>query len=181
MFGTIASAQPVERRDLFSEQYGILSEQNIFLRDRSRYTRGQGATTSPSTQPAAVPLSPEQSLVLTGIVFEDGEYRAYFENLQQPAIVRVAAGEAVARGQVAEIAIDAVAYEQEGQVTWIEIGKDLTGAIPAARSVSTIVTSSPTTATPTPAGSPGSSSGAPSSSIAEQMRLRRLQELNRGR
>src|SRR5690606_25762470 len=99
------------------------------------------------------------TLMLTGVVFEDGAVRAYFENLAGGAPVRVALGESVGRGIVTDIAIDAVAYQDiEGHVRWVEIGQDLTGTdavvAPAARpGLATPAAGTPAAGTPA-AGTP---------------------------
>jgi hypothetical protein len=108
----------------YRERYTVLSERNIFLRERHR-----PSSDSRPSGPRTEPRKPEQTYSLTGIVEEEGEFRAYFENLANPSFTRVSLGEPIARGKITAIALDAVEYEQEGQRRWIEIGHDLTGAL----------------------------------------------------
>jgi hypothetical protein len=113
----------------FERQYNVVIDNNIFLRERGRSTSRPSWTERPATQPATAPApSEEQSYALTGVVFEGSDLRAYFENLRDNTIVRVEPGETIAGGRIVEIAVDAVAYESRGNLAWIEIGHDLTGA-----------------------------------------------------
>jgi hypothetical protein len=111
----------------YTDKYAILAEQNIFLRDRSRPNRS-----GPTSQGA--PATPEQLLTLTGVVFEDGQYRAYLEDLRSGRVQRLSEGDSVARGRISQIDIDAIEYEtgsgslsNNSQRTWVEVGSDLTG------------------------------------------------------
>lgn len=170
----------------FDRDYAVLSEQNMFNRERRR-------PTPPSTRPSipTPPAVPERSFVLVGIVFEDGQVRAYIEDGNTRSIKRLVAGEPVARGMIAAIEIDAVAYEFGGEVRWIELGHDFTGALPSSASASPSPSPAPTApggsngtaSTPSgaggtaPAPSAGSSGGLdpdePGISIEERMRRRR--------
>ena len=153
--------------DGFTERYGMLVESNMFLRDR------RTASPEPSTQPSAPPPSPEQTMMLTGIVFEDGGFRAYFENLRESRVVRVSPGDAIATGHVSAILIDALEYFAGSESRWIEIGQDLTGkaaAVAPGGGSSASSTTAPTT-TFSPDVDPASLSP------ADRLRLRRQQEL----
>jgi hypothetical protein len=164
---SVATTQPSSG---FAERYGVIVEGNMFLRDRRVASRDTS-----STQPSAPPPSPEQILMLTGIVFEEGGFRAYFENLREGTVVRVAPGDAIAKGLVAEILIDAVAYYTDDEPRWIEIGHDLTGKAAAA------VTAPSSAGASTPANGPTTTFSPdvdPSTlSPADRLRLRRQQEL----
>lgn len=171
-------------RSDFTSRYGIVVDDNIFLRQRGVRPR---PTPPLTTRPAPAPRSAEQSLMLTGIVFEDGTVRAYFENLSGGAPLRVEPGESVARGVVVDIAIDAVAYQgPDGIVRWVEIGQDLTGvrasvasSTPAPAGTSAGAGST-TTSSDTAAAPAGSDDADPSTlSVIERMRRNRQQLLNR--
>src|SRR5436309_1780817 len=96
-----------------------------------------------STQPA--PRTAEQNYVLTGVVMEGAEPRAYFEDLNRGTLVKVAPGDTLARGRITGIDIDAVAYDHgERGLTWVQVGRDLTG------SVSVIAQANQNSATTTP-------------------------------
>lgn len=117
--------QSSRESDELTNEYGALLENNIFLRDRGRRP-------SATTRPVAQPLTREQTLILTGIILEDGRFRAYFEDTRSDSIVRVAEGDPIANGQIGQILLDAVAYEMPEGVRWIDIGHDLTATLPAA-------------------------------------------------
>jgi hypothetical protein len=159
--------------DGFSDEYGLIVDQNIFIRNRGRRPEPVRTIT---TRPVIPTRTPEQSLMLTGIVIEEGELRAYFENLPTGTIQRVGIGEPIGRGHIIEIMIDAVAYASDSSVQWVEIGHDLTGTPAAAMSSgSGIISSSSSTSTTGETG--GTATGAAPTdtanmSLAEQMRER---------
>jgi hypothetical protein len=135
------TSQPV--KESFNDKYGVLSEKNMFLRDRPKpRERTRAPTTTRVEQP---PPTPEQTLVLRGIVVEEGELRAYFENSRSGEIKRVAPGEEVASGRITDIQIDAVQFTREAQPIWIEIGHNLTGAVAIRSMATTAPTTNPTT------------------------------------
>jgi hypothetical protein len=175
-------SRPPTRQD-YRERYGVVSDRNIFVKDRSRPA---GATSRPSrgdfreSRPYTPP--PEAAFLLTGIVIEEGQLRAYVEDGPRSKIVRLAPGDAVARGRVEAIEIDAILYDHDGQQTWVEIGQNLTGAgfPPVA-----IATGDPTTAGATTAPTAGTTAttpldpNSPTLSMEEKMRLRRAAELKK--
>ncbi|HMO25042.1 MAG TPA: hypothetical protein PKB10_02125 [Tepidisphaeraceae bacterium] len=166
----------------FDREYGVLSEQNMFHRERRR-------PSPPSTRPTTTtpPAAPERAFVLVGVVFEDGQVRAYIEDGNTGSIRRLTAGEAIARGTIAAIEIDAVAYEHNGDVRWIELGHDFTGALPQGVSAGPSPPPAPaasggangTASTPagaggsTPAPAAGVDPNEPGISVEERMRRRR--------
>jgi hypothetical protein len=175
----------------FTDEYAIIVDRNIFLRERRSPQRQ-------ISRPSA-PAIPEQSFVLTGIVYEDAEYHAYVEDLNRGTTIKLRVGDAVARGQVIGIEIDAIAYMFADGQTWVNIGCNLTGApvgsVSAAR-ISTVASAGaglePAT-TPSIEGAGGVSgaggaggvsgagvtSGVDASGLSaeERMKLRRMQEL----
>jgi hypothetical protein len=184
---TIFAADPAPpAKKNYGDRYNVLSERNIFMRERGRpATRPY----TPRTYDSATVRPPlEASFVLTGIVLEEGQYRAYVEDVSSGRVNRLAVGDAIARGHVLEIEIDAIAYSAGGQGTWISIGSDLRGqafnSFPTAMSryLPTAPTTSSVAATTGPSGT--ATGGAPPPpldpntaglSVEERMRLRRLQ------
>ncbi len=172
-----ADVQAQERRSEFDEKYGVISERNMFLRERSR-PRPPSTRPSSYERPERPPEPPESKFVLRGVAIEEHGFRAYLES--STGMTRVAPGDEIARGHIAEIAIDAIAYVHEEQVTWVFIGQNLAGNKPSAP---VATSSSPSTSSD---GSSGSTSAGPSNggtpadmanlSAEERMRLR-----NRGR
>lgn len=148
-------------RGAFGDAYGLVIDQNIFVRERGRRPP---SVRPPGTRPAATQRTPEQTLMLTGIVIEEGELRAYFEHLASGTIQRVGLGEPIGRGHVIEIVIDAIAYAGQSTVQWVEIGHDLTG---------TPATTAPVAPASVAGGSPpaagGEGGGAATPGAVEQM------------
>ena len=149
----------------YRQTYGVLSESNIFLRERTRRTY----VAEPSSRPALPPAAPEKSFVLTGIVIEDGAYRAYVEDANRRSFVRL---------RVVGIDIDAIAYEYDGQVSWVMLGQDLSGSQVATWSSTTLAGSAGPTTGPSDAGPPLDPND-PNLTIEQRMRLRRMLEMNR--
>ena len=182
------------RPPTYSDRYSILTQRNIFLKDRSRGGRN-GSTTAPttsasSTQPARRP--PEETLLLRGIVVEDGEVRAYFEDIVNSKMLRVAEGESVARGRITHIGLDAVEYEPKAanggaaaKPTLVVVGTDLTGKISAlddgsaAAAASVAGGAGATTGPVMPSGLEGINPNDPNLTLEQRLKLRRMQELKK--
>ena len=163
------AARPAPPANEYAERFAIVSDLNMFVRERVR--RSPPTNGGSTSRPAQPPPSPESVLVLRGVVLEEGLFRAYFENTQANEIVRVAAGEPLARGNVVEISIDAVAFERDGALVWVRVGDNLVGARVGAGPVAG---SAANPATP----GAGTSTAAPGST-EEAMRLRRMQSSGR--
>ena len=167
-----------DENDAFSAQYAVVVENNIFLRDRqSRRTPATASTTQ-----AAPPPDPLKDFVLVGVVFEEGEFRAYFENLKGGGITRAVVGDALATGSLGEVFIDAIGFTTADGLKWIEIGQNLTGEyalIPDAQRPA-VAAGAPGA----PAAPGAQTSGTPNTSnmsIEERLRQRRLQETGAAR
>jgi hypothetical protein len=166
------------------KDYAVIVEKNIFMRDRSRtlYTPGSRPSYSPTTQHFTKSL--EETLVLTGIVFEDGEYHAYVEDTSADKIQRLAGGDDVAHGKITGIEIDAVLYQPAGKAPqWIDIGSDFTGHPYAGFTDSS---GESTSSSGTPSTGPASSQPAinpndPNLTVEQRMRLRAQQQQRSGR
>lgn len=188
LMGAPAEAQfrrqrnPAPEPEELDGEYSAVVENNIFLRNR-----GRRPAPPPTSRPVAPPLTREQTLILTGIVLEEGEFRAYFEDTRGNSIVRVAEGEALASGTIAQIMIDAVAYETPDGFRWIDIGHDLTASLPNARAGGTSSTTSSGGSAATAGGTPASTSGSGTEtpatsdpammSVEERLRQRRMRTL----
>ena len=157
----------------YTDKYAVLELRNVFLKDRSRPT--SRPSSSSTTQPTH--RSPEESLAVRGIAIEDDGFRAYVEDLNNNAMLKVSPGDTLARGHVTAIELDAIAYEHDGKQTWVNIGNDLTGKLaPVATSAyGSSATTSPTTL---PA---NIDLNDPSLTAEQRMRLRRQLLEQRGR
>ena len=178
---TRPAASPSARAS-YSDRYGILEDRNIFVRERSA-RRNIGRDRSASTTQAA-PRPPEEKFILTGVVLEDEGYRAYVEDADRSQTLRLAPGDALARGRVAAIMLDAIAYEPTagggGQRIWVEIGSDLTGkpSTLLSSSYGSVPTTAPTTG-PVIADVSGLNPNDPNLTPEQRMKLRRAQELQK--
>lgn len=149
-----------ERTDqAFYERYAIIVERNIYSKNRPHVFRRPGAVAAQDVRREAPPPPLERSFVLTGIVSEREVHTAFVEDVRSGATSKVKAGDAVARGRVAEVGLDHLVYDADGRKARIELGQDLAGG------VSMLPVRS---ATPSPP-SPPSVSSAPSSASAEKL------------
>lgn len=172
-----------QKRQSFREQYGVLVERNIFVRDRARIRpRTSGGSSAPSG-----PRRPEQSFVLTGITMQEGRHVAFIENMGTGTTERVSPGTSVAAGKIVRVELDYLEYEAGGKRTRVGIGRNLAGdvatvlapaAAPATGPAGTQPAGTqPAGAAPAPGGAP--LPGDPNLSIEERMKLRRQQENRR--
>jgi hypothetical protein len=182
----VPATRPAQKPDPRTH-YAVIAESNIFLKER-RSSRG-GRDERPTSRQYTPPV-PEKTFVLTGIVLED-EWRAYVEETAaRTRFHRVGVGDQLGRGHVAAIEIDAIAYEYGGKITWVPIGKDLTGDAPPS-TASAYVSSTGTNTTTAPTTGPTTGPAAadtvttaplpidpnnPNLSLEERMKLRRQME-----
>ena len=171
------AAKPTTRQS-DRERYAVLTEQNIFLKDR-RTGRNSGGPTSRTTQPLnamdVVRQSPEAKFVVTGVVFEDGDFRAFIEDATAGKVLRLSVGDSIARGKITLIDIDTVVYEAEGKQSVINVGTTLAGVTPTALAATPGATPAPGAAPSAPLPDPNN----PNLTIEERMRLRRAAELQK--
>jgi hypothetical protein len=167
------SAAPSTRQS-DRDRYAVLTDQNIFLKDRrTRPRNGSTSTERPMTEMDRIKATPEAKFVLTGVVFEDGDYRAFIEDTSASKVLRLSVGEPIARGKITEIDIDTIAYESAGKTTIINVGTTLTGIPYSAFTASPGATPAPGAAPSTPLPDPNN----PNLTIEERMKLRRAAEL----
>lgn len=151
-----------------NDQYGVLLERNMFVADRRK-------APPPVTRPSVTrTLAPEQTMVLTGIVLEDGQLRAYVEDRARGRVQKLVIGDAIASGRVSDIRIDAIAYENASGKTWVGIGKTLSGTqFSSDTLISNMAEAGVGAPTTGPAAGGDSSLNTGGLSIEEQMKLRR--------
>jgi hypothetical protein len=150
-----ADSKPPEKS--FND-YKVVWEQNMFVKDRRKpytsTTRGsRGGSDNIRTTRA-----PETLFALRGVVFEEGTFHAYLEDMTAGKLLRLTVGESIAKGKIADIEIDAVAYESNGQTTWVTVGSDLRGQSAVLPSSDSYGSSQPPRVTPTPTKTPGTAS-----------------------
>ncbi|MGC4034214.1 MAG: hypothetical protein QM754_21250 [Tepidisphaeraceae bacterium] len=169
-------------RQSFDKEYSDVVQRNPFLRERHapRPPGDNGGRRRPTSD---TPTRNQSNFTLRGVAIEDDELHAYFEPRRGGEMRRLAPGDTFENGRIVGIAIDAVAYEFQGQTIWIEIGQDLSGA----KSSAVASSSGSSDATPPsdgstqPAAKPTDNSlPAEGGSLAERMRARaRAQRGNR--
>jgi len=146
------------------ERYKVLTENNIFLRDRARPRARSVASVVPVR-------APERDFVLTGIVRRDTGCIAFIEDMRNGETLKVRPGDTIADGQVVDIAPDGLVYRKDNQTRSIETGNTLGGAssLSAPTAASTSMEEN---------GSSGTTVGSPDErAILERLRQRREKEL----
>jgi hypothetical protein len=168
--------------------YSVVAEKNIFLRDRSRPSSTSRSTRDSYSSTQRTQKSIEEQLVLTGVVFEDGEFHAYVEDTSADKILKLASGDSVGHGRVGQIEIDAVLYQTTTKPPlWVDIGSDFTGKSYGAFSdSSSSYSSSSASASAAPSTGPAASQPAinpndPNLTVEQRMRLRAQQQRTSGR
>jgi len=175
----VQAAEEPRSKSEYATKFGVVSERNMFLRDRTKREPARNTTT---TQPARRPA--EESFIVRGVAIELDGLRAYIEDVNGP-MLKLLPGDAVARGKISQIDIDAVEYEQGGQKLWVNVGEDLTGH---ASSFVGVSTEEPTTVASTSQPSSASADAAPAAkvntndaslTVEQRLKLRRQQELKK--
>lgn len=161
----------------FRDQYGVIAERNIFLKDRRPAAVARAATVEQPPPPPAPPV--ETKYVLIGLVEDSDTYRAHIEDRQNDRLLTLAEGDAVAEGTIVEIDLESVVYEKGGTRVRVAIGHDFRGETATFAPAPAAPAASPA-ATPTPsaAGAPAAAGSTDGLSLEERMRRRRAQETN---
>ncbi len=176
---TSGAAETTNRSDprYFRDHYGVISDRNIFSRNRPterRYERPR-------------PVQSEQRYMLVGIVRleewenDKGPYAAYVEDGRSEKTVRVYVGDSIANGKIARIDEISIDYESGGQTRNIEIGLNLLRENQIVRGEATTMPSTQ----PSLAGADGqdstgaSGSGGSEADILARLKARREAELKK--
>jgi hypothetical protein len=158
------SAAPIAPPARQWDSFKILSERNIFLRNRSR-----PYIIRPAPE-AADPVisSDDERVVLTGLVQQGKDYIAFFEDTQTGKTTTVQVDALLGKGRVAAITLDTVEYMRDENTTKIEIGSNLAGvtaSLPTrATAASAAAPSAATSTAPAPA-TATSAAGAPPAGV----------------
>jgi hypothetical protein len=156
---TQSTSQPSGDSGDMDPKFRVLLERSIFAKSGTA-ARSADPTTAPATQ-RAPSFSPEQSVVLIGVLAQDGEFVAFTENRTTGQIGTLRTGDDVAGGKVAAITLDSLAYAAGGTVREISLGQNLAGEI-VATGLTTATTQS------TSPGAPGGAAAPPSTLTPEQ-------------
>jgi hypothetical protein len=163
---TTAPAKPQS----FSERYSIVSDKSIFLRDRSRPRPPPPPRNPPPTAPRLCRRVAHAHRRGPG----GHRHPRLRRGLGSPSASSSSPpGDAIARGKITDIDLDAVEYEHNGQRKWITIGSDFTGRAAQIASVTTYAPTQPTTSPSTQAIDPND----PNLTQEQKMKLKRQLEL----
>jgi hypothetical protein len=102
--------------------YRIVLQRNIFSRQRGPVRR----TEERVERPVVIP-NPESYFRLRGITQEDGAFVAFLEDMRTNTVLRVRAGDSVARGVVKALDLDSLEYQLDEQTITVSMGQDLEG------------------------------------------------------
>ena len=152
------------------EKYAVLLQRSIFARGgAAARTGGPSTTQAVSTAPV---LSPQQQVVLLGVLCPDEQFVAFAENRVTRQVLILHPGDEVAGGRVAAITLDSVAFVQGSKELVIRVGQNLAGET-VAPGVGAFAgtTSSGTTSSSTPPASPEQAA------ILERLRQQRRQQV----
>jgi hypothetical protein len=117
-----APSTPTARPDPW-QKYEIILSRNIFSRQRAP-VRPRDERREP--EKVVVP-NPESYFLLKGVVQENDTFIAFVENTQGGGVLRLHAGDRVARGTIKALSLDSIEYELESQTITIKLGYDLEG------------------------------------------------------
>jgi hypothetical protein len=159
-----AAKGPAARPAPTFDDYRIVFERNIFLKDRAiRRVRPsyRPVRPAPTSQPAA------QQLVLTGVAIRQEIRVAFFEDNQTGELVKAVVGDVVQGGKLVSISLDGVEFSLDHNTRKVGIGEGLLGGYSVDMSS---VHTSETTAAPASSSSSGDD-------ILERMKKRRAKEL----
>ena len=102
-------------------KYELILERNMFSRQRG--ARHQEDVGGPR-RAVAVP-NPESYFRLKGIVQEDGRFIAFIEDMRSNSVLKLHAGDSVARGAIKTLTLDTIEYQLADQITTVQLGNDL--------------------------------------------------------
>ena len=160
------------KRDPWAK-YEVILERNMFSRQRGFLRREDEPR-----RDVVVP-NPESYFRFNGVVQEDGTFIAFVEDTRSNSVLRLRAGDQVARGVVRALTLDSLVYELDDQTTTIRLGYDLEGGHGAVTMTELMEYSG--TAAVSPAGETPESEAptGEAADILQQMLQRRQQELGK--
>jgi len=152
-------------------RYDIILKRNIFSRSRQPFRRERQVQEEPKQ---VVLPDPESYYILKGIVQEDSQFIAFVEDKRDGSILRLRAGDSIARGTVKALSLDTLEYQMAQEVTTVKLGSDLQGGYGAVTATDLMEWSQTSTTT-----SPPAQTGQPAPSADEADILKRLMEQRR--
>jgi hypothetical protein len=130
---TVAATDPTEQADgtlmLNTPEkqsgwakYDIILRRNIFSRNRQVFRPRQFR----EERRVVVP-NPESYFRLRGITQEDGTFVAFLEDTRTNVVLRLRAGDSVARGAIKSLSLDSLEYQLDERTVTVFMGQDLEG------------------------------------------------------
>ncbi len=179
MAATGITVEGAEDKKLLREDYLIISQRNIFSKNRTKKTESYFAGTPVQ---AVISRNEESYLILRGITKLSNSFTAFIEDSRTMNVMQVKKGAAVAGGKIAEINLDYLTYEDEGKSITVKMGMTMEGAEAAGISGGASVTgfSQPQnnfTFSSTTSSNTDSTSADDKKSILERLKERRKKEL----
>lgn len=103
-------------------RYDIILRRNIFSRTRQVFRPRQFR----EERRVVVP-NPESYFRLRGITQEDGAFVAFLEDTRTGGVLRLRAGDSVARGAIKSLSLDSLEYQLDERTFTVFMGQDLEG------------------------------------------------------
>lgn len=112
----------------FSSRYRIITDRNIFSRQRGQRNVNTQTSAEQSTRKVTPPTA-ESYFVLKGLAKVDDVYVAFFEDTRGSELIRVTAGGSLARGKITKLNLDSVVYQRGEDSASILVGQTLEGKL----------------------------------------------------
>lgn len=157
------------------ERYKILTDRNIYLKEQV----SQRVVPILRVEPV---LPPEHYIVLVGIVRRGFEYIAFLEDQRTGLTIRARAGDTLAQGHIGNITLDGMEYIKNDKTSRMEIGNNLQNVLsgPGPENLQSAGAAAGKPAAEAILAAPSvGTAPANAESILEQMRQRRLNQLNK--
>jgi hypothetical protein len=154
--------------------YEVILNRNMFSRQRG----DRQARRADGPRREVVMPNPESYFRLKGIVQEDGMFIAFLEDTRGNSVLRLRQGDAVARGTIKALTLDAIEYQFGDQVTAVRLGYDLEGG-QGAVTMNELMEWSQTSSTPVtaPQGTPSETPAGDAADMLKELMERRKQQL----
>lgn len=169
--------------------YRVLAERNMFTRTQATARRPSTRDQQASTQPATTqPSRPRSSWILTGVVLYTEGPVAFFENSVSGMTMRVTVGQEIGSFKLHEVGDDHVKLQDEAQqISSVPVGQSIDGsdASLSATPRNSIFGDGEATSSDSGQSAEGGSGNRAESgseanmSVAERMRARRREQMNR--
>lgn len=125
-FFLVCTASSEKTPESSYERYKILSERNIYLKNRMPQSKPVQETGQPILREIPVPV---QKKLLTGIVNYGSEYIAFFEDTASRKTIRLREGDTLLNKLIESISLDYIEYTENGKKNRVRIGESIYNAV----------------------------------------------------